>query len=262
MKVSASLEANEARRVAVRVIEENFIGHNGHVARGANLSEFRGLARLHQRSRGIIGMHDEHGSRSRRERRAQGGKIDLPAVIVQQRVSHQANVGEVREKFKKRIARRRSQNFVARFAEQTKKVAVSFTRSRGQDNPFRVNRRRRLRKPSATRIIPGNRLPRAEQAFAFRTVDQRARIGQRPENFLLRIRKSAGGGIRGRQIQDFRSASPQLFESPRQTVRFQPPIRARCKHGRENEALNLYHADALHSPMSRCAEILERIRTE
>ena len=231
VKVSASLGRNEARRVAVRVIEEDFIGHNGHIAHGANLSEFRRLARLHQRSRGIIRMHDQNGSRSRRERRAQGGKIDLPAVIVQKRVSHQADVGEVRKKFKERIARLRSQHFVSGFAEQAEKVAVSFTRSRGQNNPFRVNRQRRLRKPSATRIIHRNRLPRAEQAFAFRTVDQRARIGQRPENFPLRIRKSAGGGIRRRQIEDFGSASPQLFESPRQTVRFQPPICARCKHG-------------------------------
>ena len=94
----------------------------------------------------------------------------------------------------------------------------------------RANRSGKSRAPG---VIFGDRFPRFAQALAFRAIDKRARIGKRRENFLLRIGKPARRGIRRGQIEEFLAASPVLFESPRQAVRFQPPIRARCKHGCE-----------------------------
>ena len=87
-------------------------------------------------------MHDQHGARTRRERRAQRGEIDLPAVIVEQRIGNEANVGEVRQKFKERIAGRGNQNFVARFAQQPENVAVGFAGSRGEQDAFGIDLQR------------------------------------------------------------------------------------------------------------------------
>ena len=125
------------RLVRRRVVEEHFIGHDGHFPRGANFREFGGFARLDERAGGIVRMHDEHGAGTRRERRAQRGEIDLPAVIVEQRVGNETNVGEVRQKFKERIAGRGNQNFVSRFAQQTENMAVGFAGSRGEQDAFR-----------------------------------------------------------------------------------------------------------------------------
>ena len=85
MNVSAASESAKvcAGDRTARVIEEHFVGHDGHFACGANFREFGGLARLDERAGGIVGMHDQHGARTRRERRAQRREIDLPAVVVE-----------------------------------------------------------------------------------------------------------------------------------------------------------------------------------
>ena len=112
------------------------------ISRAAQISgEFGGLARLYEGAGGIVGMHDQHGPGTRRERRAQGDEINLPAVIVEQRIRNQADVGKIGEKFEQRIAGRGNQNFIARFAQQPKNVAVSFAGSRGEQDVFRINSR-------------------------------------------------------------------------------------------------------------------------
>ena len=123
-----------------RVIEKNFVGHDGHAAAGANFGEFRRLARFYKRSGGIVGMHDEHGARAWRERGSQRVEIDLPAVIVEQRVRNQAHVGKIGKKLEQRVARSRNQNFISRFAQQAKDIAVPFARTRGKHDIFRINR--------------------------------------------------------------------------------------------------------------------------
>ncbi len=85
-------------------------------------------------------MHHEHGARAWRERGSQRVEIDLPAVIVEQRVRNQAHVRKIGEKLEQRVARSRNQNFVARLAQQPKNIAVAFARARGEHDIFRVNR--------------------------------------------------------------------------------------------------------------------------
>ena len=89
------------------------------------------------------------------------------------------NVGEVRQKFKERIAGRGNQNFVARFAEQTENVAVSLAGSRGEQDAFGIDARNRSGKSRAPLVIFGNCFPRFAQAFAFRAIDKPARVGKR-----------------------------------------------------------------------------------
>ena len=74
-------------------------------------------------------MHDEHGPRTRCERCTQRSEINLPAMIVEQRIRNQADVGKVAKKFEQRVAWRGNKNLIAHFAQQPKNVAVSFAGS-------------------------------------------------------------------------------------------------------------------------------------
>jgi hypothetical protein len=186
---------------------------------------------------------DHHDpARPRRDRRFQARKINLPAVIVDQQIRNEANVCKVREKFKERIAGRGNENFVSLFAEQPENVRVSLARSRSEQDAFGVDALNRPGKSLASTVIFGHRFPRFSQALAFRAIYERARIRESRENFLLWISEPASRGIRRGQVEEFSPAPAMLFESLRQTVRFEAPIRARCKHVGEKIALNLYHA--------------------
>jgi len=62
--------------------------------------------------------------------------IDLPSVIVKQRIAHQLNILDVRQKIEKRIARRRNQKFIARIAKRSKDVGIRFACAGGEENIF------------------------------------------------------------------------------------------------------------------------------
>ncbi len=80
-------------------------------------------------------MDDEKGAGARRKCVCpKCFEIDLPAVIVDQRIGHQANVGEVGKEFEQRIAGRRYQDFVTGLAEQAEYVGVGFAGAGGEEN--------------------------------------------------------------------------------------------------------------------------------
>ena len=97
------------------VIKENFVGDDSHLMRGTNLREFRGFMRLYEGASRVVWMHDQNGPGTLRKHRAQRGEINLPAVIINQRIGDQPDIREIGEKFKQWIAWRGNQNFVTRF---------------------------------------------------------------------------------------------------------------------------------------------------
>ena len=182
---------SERCRRRPRVVQKDFVGNDGHFAPGADRREFRGLARLYEGAGGIIGMHDEHARGARRERGAQACEIDLPAVIVEQRIGHQANVGEVGEKFEQRIARRRHQDFVARLrrAGGKRRCRLRWCWRSERCAPGR-GAPSRPAKPWPPAIIVADGCARLRQAPAFGAVFEGAADRPAPQGFLLPGRRS------------------------------------------------------------------------
>src|SRR5882672_559537 len=140
-------------------------------------------------------MNDQHGPGTRCEHRAQRGEIDLPTVVVKQRIGDQPDVGEIGEKFKQWIAGRGNENLVTRFTQQMKNVAVPFTRSRREYDAFRIDAFSRPSKPQTPAVVINNGRPRLAEPLTLRTVLERAPVGERRDDFLLRIRETASRGI-------------------------------------------------------------------
>ncbi len=63
-------------------------------------------------------MHHHYGAGAGGHRLCRGREVDLPAVIVEQRVGDEFHVLQVGEKFEQRIARLGDQDFVFGIAEQ------------------------------------------------------------------------------------------------------------------------------------------------
>src|SRR5260370_12283479 len=89
--------------------------------------------------RRIIGMHDDEPACARRDGPLQRMKIDLPPVVVQERIADQADVLYVRQKIEQWIAGRWNQEFVARIAKRSKHVGIRFAGACGENNVLSRN---------------------------------------------------------------------------------------------------------------------------
>ena len=101
-------------------------------------------------------MHDHYGTAAGRDCFSQGCEIHLPAVIVEQGIWDDANISEIREKFEERVARYGNENFVSRFAEQSKNVAVGLAGACSEHNAFGIDTSRRSRKGRTATVILGD----------------------------------------------------------------------------------------------------------
>src|SRR5215472_13278583 len=61
-------------------------------------------------------------------------KINLPAVVIDQRIAHQLGVLDFSKKIKERITWRGDEDLLVRVAQQPKRVRVGFARTCGQKN--------------------------------------------------------------------------------------------------------------------------------
>src|SRR5258708_24237943 len=84
-------------------------------------------------------MNDDDPTRARRDIMLQRMKIDLPSVIVKERIAHQADVLNLRQKIEQRITWRRYQEFIARVAERSKDVGIRFAGAGREENVLRRN---------------------------------------------------------------------------------------------------------------------------
>src|ERR1019366_446254 len=125
-------------------------------------------------SGGIVGMDDDYSLSARRGRFVERIEIDLPSVIVDERVRDEFDIGEIGEKFEQRIARLRHENLVVRIAEQTEDVGIGFAGAGGQNESFGIEIENAVRLV----IVPTNGVASFEQASRLRVVTDGVGIHQ------------------------------------------------------------------------------------
>src|SRR6185437_1953059 len=84
--------------------------------------------------RGIVGVHHNDGARPMVYRLIKRGKINLPPVIVDQRIGHQFYVLKIGKETEQRITRLGDKNFVFGIAEKPKKKGIAFAGAGGEDD--------------------------------------------------------------------------------------------------------------------------------
>ena len=136
VKVSAAEFCAKAERrgTVQREIQKHFVGDDGQLARHANFIQFFQLVRFGEMPGGIIGMHNDHSAGARGDGLLQSVKINLPAVIVVERITHQLyilNIGEEREE---RIAGLGDQDFIAWIAERAEDEGIGLAGAGGEDD--------------------------------------------------------------------------------------------------------------------------------
>src|SRR5580692_8234265 len=113
---------------------------------------------------GIIGMNHDDGSRASVQQSFEREKIDLPAMVVDERVTHEPYVLNICQEIEKRIARSGNRNFVAGIAQNAEDERVGFARACSEQHvACRYT-------GAAVRIIADNRLTGGMQALWFRLV--------------------------------------------------------------------------------------------
>ena len=94
-------------------IEKNLIGNERDLTRGTKFVQLAHLCRLREMTGWIIRMHHDYSARPRRNRLLQRMKINLPSVVVDQLIAHQAHILYIGEEFEKGVAWRWNQQLVA-----------------------------------------------------------------------------------------------------------------------------------------------------
>src|SRR3954468_8363234 len=110
-------------------IEENFIGDQSQLPLSTQLQQRQPFCLADERSRRIIRIHHQHRPGSRRHCRFKRVQVDMPAVIVEERVRRELHVLYSRQQVEQRIARRRDQHLIARIAKQSKQERVGLARA-------------------------------------------------------------------------------------------------------------------------------------
>src|SRR4029077_11811038 len=90
-------------------------------------------------SGGIIGMDHDDRTGASGERGFKRVKINLPAMVVDERIANELDVLNISEEIEKRITRSGNQNFVARIAQNAEDERISFARACSEQHVARSN---------------------------------------------------------------------------------------------------------------------------
>src|SRR3954467_15240031 len=113
-------------------------------------------------------------------------KVDLPAVVVDQRIWDETHVLQLGEKIEQRIAWFGNEDFVTGIAEQTKSKRISFAGAGGEDERFRID---------GWSVIMRNRFACGKQALGLGIIVKRSRIAEGIENGGFVVFNFRAGGI-------------------------------------------------------------------
>src|SRR3984893_6061170 len=102
-------------------------------------------------ARGIIRMNDNHPTRALRNRLLERMKINLPSVVIDQRIARKLNVLNVGEEAKERIAGLGDQDLITGIAERAENERVCLPRPGGDNYVLDGNL------VSASGVVCGNR---------------------------------------------------------------------------------------------------------
>ena len=168
-------------------------------------------------------MHQHDGTGAGRHRLFERGEVDLPAVIVEQRVGDEFDVLQICEKFEERVAGFGDQNFVFGIREQTEDEGVAFAGAGGQHEGFGIDL-------AAVPVVFGNCLARAEQAFRLGIVVERGGIAESAKYGLPVIVEAGASGIRNRKIEHFPAGGVRFLLRLGKAVGREPPVGAAGEH--------------------------------
>jgi hypothetical protein len=210
---------------AQRKIQKHLISNNPKRSPRANLVQALNLPHLAKVPGWIIRVNHNHPASPRSNSPLQLMKINLPTMIVNERIPHQLHIRQFRQVIKQRIRRRRNQNLVARIAKQPKNEGVSLA-SRSSQEKF-VNRNA-IPPPSE---IFRNCTPRDCKPARLGRISKRTRMRKRRKNRSI-MRKSTFSRIRNGKIEQSTARIPMPLQSQAQGINSQIPIRPRRKQSK------------------------------
>src|ERR1700676_1918812 len=120
-------------------------------------------------------------------------------------------------------------------------MTIAFTGSRREYDVVGIDAVPEPRKSCAPAVVLGYSVARLAESFALGQVGEGSRVGERLENFRLRIQNSAFCGIRNRQVQQLLARTAVRLKRLREPIRIQTPFCARGKHEDDKRPLELYH---------------------
>src|SRR5580658_1369747 len=83
-------------------------------------------------------MNENHRPRSRTGRLVKRIEIDLPSMVIEQRIRNELDIREIGKNLEQRVARFGNKNLVARIAEQTENVGITFAGAGRQNQALRI----------------------------------------------------------------------------------------------------------------------------
>ena len=116
-------------------------------------------------------------------------EINLPPVVINQRVGNEFDVLQIGEKIEKRITGLGDENFISRTCEEAKNKRVCFAGAGGQEQFFRIDGF------AVIAIVGGDSFARSEQPFRLRIILERVGIFQRVENSGRIVGQACACGI-------------------------------------------------------------------
>ena len=155
------------------VVEKHFIHNQRQIVPVAQFVQFSLFGRANVGSGGIVGMYHNHRACALMHRAIERGEIDLPSVIVDERIGHQFHVLQVSQELKQGITRPRHKNLVARIREQAQHIRITLAGAGGEHDRCRVDFH--CRRLAAVVVCDGGTC--REQSFGLRIVVQHGGTG-------------------------------------------------------------------------------------
>ena len=122
-----------------RVVEEDFVDDESQVVFGAEALQLSPLGGRSEVPCRVVGVNEGDGTGSRSDSPAECGEINMPAVIVKERVWGETDIADLGQEVEKWVAGLGNEDFVVRVAKQPEEVAVGFAGAGGEEHLAGVN---------------------------------------------------------------------------------------------------------------------------
>ena len=199
------------------IVEKNLVHNQRKIELPAYLRQFFRLPRLREVACGVVRVHQDDSSRQGRNGASKALRIDLPAVVVDERHRFDAHIVQHSQKVEERIAGLGNKNFAARVAKQPEKKAISLAGAGGQRDLLGLERN------AMAGIVIADGLAGAQQAARLRIVVECLGVRERRKKLGI-IGKAAAGGVRGRQVGNRFARLGAQPVRPRQPAFFRVPV--------------------------------------
>ena len=175
-------------------------------------------------------MDEDYGAGSRRCSFVERVEVDLPAVIVEERIWDELDVGEIGEEVEERIAWFGNEDFVTGIREEAEDVGIGFAGAGGENDAFGI----KFEDTMGFAIVMTDGLAGCEEAARLGIVDESLGIDESLEDGFGVGRNSGFGGIGDGEVEDWLAGLAEVVEGAGQAVWGELPVGASGEHGLEN----------------------------